>query len=131
MTELEYIPDGSEFDDDDTRWATSLADFDNEDVIKEAQRICGRTVNIFRKKPERTKWMRIDKKITKGIISQEWIDNRFEIARELNQDRLKITMDKLAVMILNLAAMTDFHSRMAEDRGLATDATRDLAEDGF
>jgi hypothetical protein len=101
------------------------------EILKEAQKICNRRVHPFHSPKEKNRWLKIDKQYDKGIISKEWIENCFEWTREKNKERHAIVMGSLITLILNKARMTDFHSRMNEERGLPGKGTEDLSQDGF
>jgi hypothetical protein len=101
------------------------------ELLKEAQRICRRPSHPFHSMKEKNRWLKIDKQYDKGMISKEWIDFCFEWAREKNKERHAIVMSSLITLILNKARMTDFHSKMSEEKGLPGIVTEDLSQNGF
>ena len=100
-------------------------------LLEEAQRVCRRPTHPFHSQKEKNRWLKIDKQVEKGTISQAWVDNCLEWAREKNKERHAIVMSSLISLILNKPRMTDFHARMDDDMGIATEDDRDLAQDGF
>lgn len=126
----ELDSDGNPVDEQDESWRT-LAGIDNVWIIERAQKVCRRYVHPFHGKPEKNKWLKIDRQFTKGLISKEWIEDCYNWAWNKNRVTLRITMPKLASAILNKARMTDFHAKMNTEKGLATKSDKDLAQDGF
>lgn len=121
---------GIPVEEEDLSWK-SMSGIDNAWIIERAQKICRRYVHPFHSQSEKNKWLKIDRQYTKGLISKEWLENCYNWAWESNRTTLRITMPKLASLILNKARMTDFHGKMEAEKGLPTKTDRDLAQDGF
>ena len=122
--------DGTPVEEEDLSWQT-LSGIDNVWIIERAQKVCRRYKHPFHGQPEKNKWLKIDRQYSKGMISKEWLENCYTWAWEQNRTTLRITMPKLASLMLNKARMTDFHGKMEQEKGLPTKSERNLAEDGF
>jgi hypothetical protein len=133
MDEPRYVDndsDGVPVEEEDLSWQT-LSGIERTDIIERAKKVCRRYKHPFHSQAEKNKWLKIDKQVVKGTISDEWLEFCFHWAWEKNSTTLRITMPKLASLILNKARMTDFHATMNEERGMPTIGMEDLAQNGF
>lgn len=104
--EPRYIADGDEFDEEDNSWRYP-DDLDNQDVIKEVFRICGRR-KYFKSQKEARLWRKIDGQISRGLAPMPWVTFCIDWAREKNKQVTAITVDALGSFIMNKARMQDW-----------------------
>ena len=123
--EYEYVPFGSEWDDEDQWWLTN--DAPQQDLLFECFTVTGRRSKRWSKKSEASRWRKICNKLTNGTLRENWVKHMILWAQNKNRiARGSITLWSLFSAILNMA---NYDKWLAKNPEEATEAIQDLEEE--
>jgi len=105
----------------------STAGMGYQHLLQKAFRLCsyGNKRN-FGSPWEYETWKKICKKLDKGVMPEDWVEEQLKRVEEKNKDRVRIVFGQFENMVMNIERQKDWEAKHRIERGYRTD---DIVED--
>ena len=122
--------DGNEYRQPNQAPWKSIVGMGYQPLLLEAFRLCsyGNKRN-FGSPWEHKTWKTICKKLDKGVIPEEWVEEQLKVVKDKNKDRIRIVFVQFETMVLNIERQKDWEAKDRIARGEVTDFIEEESRD--